>query len=230
MTRSRLRIVAAVIAAAVFCITVHLLIVDPALQPAALLLITAPWLLVGASKAASTARSRSTRPAIAVLVIGSLLAIASWAVWRVGQRLGDRADLLMFAESTLFLLSLALLFGASLFSGREPLVTRLARVERSGDVTPAIVRYTRRVTVGWALFFLAAAAIATVLFTTQSREAWSAFINLALWPLTVVAFAVEYAIRIRVLADVAHASPWSGLQAFMRRGAIESDLARERVR
>lgn len=73
--------------------------------------------------------------------------------------------------------ALAVLFGRTLVAGREPLVTRFARIVR-GELPPEIVGYTRSVTAAWTLFFIVMALIAIVLYSTASREAWSAFVNL----------------------------------------------------
>jgi|GEM_PF-710529 len=205
---------AAVIAAAVYFVVLHRLIVDHTMAPLALMLIAAPWLIAGAS---ACAKAMTGRPAARIVLGVVVFGIAMGLVARCGSVLDERVEWLAYLENLLFVLSLAGLFASSLFGPREALVTRLARVARQGDMPPAVVRYTRRVTMAWAAFFATAALVSTVLFATASREVWSAFVNLALWPSTVLAFGVEYAIRVRVLPQGAHTSPLDGMRLFMDR-------------
>lgn len=210
--------IASLIVVAIYCVAVHVLIVDHTMPSLTLFVISAPWLVAAGSAFLTATRAWSRSGIVTVVVVGFDVAAGAFCVWQVGRWLGARIDLPIFAESFLFLSWLAVLFAASLRGDREALVTRLARSARRGDMPPAVVRYTRRVTAGWAAFFALAATTSALLFATQSREAWSAFVNLALGPSTVAVFAIEYAIRRRVLPDVAHVSPMAGVRAFMQRG------------
>lgn len=219
--------VATLLVAAIYCVVVHLLIVDHTMPSLTLLVITSPWLAAGASAVSAAAKARSVSFVTTTLVIGVGLVLAACIVWELGVWLHGRVDVPIFAESFVFLLSLTLLFAASLVGDREAFVTRLARIARRGDMPPTVVRYTRRVTLGWAVFFALAAALSAALFATVSRELWSAFVNLALWPLTAVAFAIEYAIRVRVLPDVEHMSPLVGVRTFMHRDDVGIESAQD---
>jgi uncharacterized membrane protein len=106
---------------------------------------------------------------------------------------------------------MALSFGQSLLKPREALCTQLAdRVH--GPLTPQEVRYTRRVTAAWALFFILIAVATLILFLFASLELWSLFANFCVLPLIGLMFAGEYAIRRRVLPQV----PRRGILAAVR--------------
>ena len=62
---------------------------------------------------------------------------------------------------TLVLLWLAFFFGRTLRPGAVPLIERIARVGKP-DLSPALCRYTRRLTAMWSLYFLAAAALSSL--------------------------------------------------------------------
>ena len=112
---------------------------------------------------------------------------------------------------------LAYFFGHTLAGGRVPLVTRLAQGVR-GALSPALVRYTRQVTVAWTLFFAGITATSTALFLFASLEAWSFFANLLSLPLLGMMFAVEYLVRVRMLPDEKH-SPLDSVRAYWKTSA-----------
>ena len=64
-----------------------------------------------------------------------------------------------------------------------------------GAVTPAVARYTRQITLAWTLFFVAIAAVSTLLFATAPIVTWSTFANYLSLPLVAVMFAAEHACR-----------------------------------
>lgn len=53
---------------------------------------------------------------------------------------------------------LAYFFGRTLRAGRVPLIERVARV-RDPELTPALCRYTRRLTAVWSMYFVVAALL-----------------------------------------------------------------------
>jgi uncharacterized membrane protein len=111
--------------------------------------------------------------------------------------------------------ALAVLFGRTLLAGREPLVTRFARIVH-GTLPPPIERYTRAVTTVWTAFFGVMAVIAMALYALAPREAWSAFVNLLTIPCVAAMFAVEYAVRRIRFPDFEHVSIVEGARAFQR--------------
>lgn len=95
---------------------------------------------------------------------------------------------------------LAIGFGRTLSAGRQPMCTQIAAIMNT-EVSPALARYTRRVTIAWTAFFVASAALSVALFAFGTLEAWSAFANLATMPLVGLMFVGEYLVRLRVLPE-----------------------------
>jgi len=93
---------------------------------------------------------------------------------------------------------LAFGFGGSLRSGGTALCTRLAD-KLHGPLTPAEVRYTRQVTMAWALFFGVLMLATLLLYVSAPLTLWSMFVNFGTLPLIGAMFAGEYAVRRRVL-------------------------------
>lgn len=86
-------------------------------------------------------------------------------------------------------------FGMSLMKGM-PVIERLARL-REPDLPAIAVRYTRRVTQAWCVFFVlnGAAALATTL--QASDEVWMLYNGLISYLLMGAMFAGEYLLRLR---------------------------------
>ena len=208
-------LVAFAAAAATYLALVHWLLVSDAAPRLSLLVIVAPWFAALLSSLWSDRRAGAAawRRGAAIAVVVGCAGVA----WRWGDRLAAHADGVLFVENLLFLATLAGAFAVTLRPGSEALITRLARIERRGDMPPRVVRYTRAITLGWSLFFVMAATGSTILFFTQSRTVWSSFVNLALGPLVVATFVVEYLVRLRVLRGVAHGTLMDGVMAFHRR-------------
>ena len=95
---------------------------------------------------------------------------------------------------------LAIWFGRSLFGDRQALCTQFARFDQP-VMTDAILRYTRRVTLAWTVFFVTMAGTSVGLFLWSSVSVWSLFANFFSLPLVILMFAAEYAVRCRVLPE-----------------------------
>jgi uncharacterized membrane protein len=106
---------------------------------------------------------------------------------------------------------LAASFGQSLFGGRVALCTQIAD-KVHGPLTPQELRYTRRVTAAWALFFVLITAATLGLFLFAPLRIWSLFANFCVLPLIGLMFVAEYAVRRRVLPQV----PRGGILAAVR--------------
>jgi uncharacterized membrane protein len=207
--------VLAVLGTVAYFACLHQLIVARAYPLVVLALVLAPWAVAAVAFAVRAARSATgVRRAAIVVASGAVIVGATWSASRYGSGLAARADLVIYGENIAFFAWLAGLFGITLFHGREPLVTRMARKVRRGHMPPSVVRYTRRVTAGWTLFFVAEIVVASVLFFGASREAWSLFVNLLIWPVVGLGFVVEFAIRRVVLRDVGHESIADSFRAF----------------
>lgn len=193
-----------------YCVALHLLIAQRNMPRVALALALAPGLLAGLSIGAKSRHAWS---------VPIVMGLFGGVLWRFGDALAAGVDHVLYFENLAFDLLLALVFAITLRPGREALVTRLARIVHGGTIPDVIVPYTRAVTAVWAIYFIALASISTLLFFTQSREAWSLFINVLVWPITVALFAIEYAVRLRVLRDVDHVSLWTTMRAFRHRAS-----------
>lgn len=122
---------------------------------------------------------------------------------------------LFFLEHAGANLALGILFGRTLAPGREPLVTRFARIVH-GEVPPLVERYTRKVTVAWTVFFVTLFTLSCALYLGKLLEAWSFLANI-LSPLLIGAmFVIEYAIRLRALPDWERVGILGGIRAFSR--------------
>ena len=62
---------------------------------------------------------------------------------------------------TLLFLWLAVFFGRTLRAGAMPLIERIAR-QGKPDLSPTLCRYTRGLTAGWTVYFVAAALLAAL--------------------------------------------------------------------
>ena len=193
-----------------YCVALHLLIAQRNMPRVALALALAPGLAAVLSICARNKRRWS---------VPIVMGISGGVLWRFGDALAASVDHVLYFENLAFDLLLALVFAITLRPGREALVTRLARIVHGGTIPDVIVPYTRAVTAVWAIYFIALGSISTLLFFTQSREAWSLFINVLVWPMTVALFAIEYAVRLRVLRDVDHVSLWTTMRAFRHRAS-----------
>ena len=107
------------------------------------------------------------------------------------------------------------LFGRTLRRGTEPLITRLARQVRGG-LSPAMERYTRRLTRAWCVFFAAQLAASALLFAFAPLEIWSLFVNVLNFPLVVLMFAGDYLYRVVRYRGEAQSSIVTQIRAFAR--------------
>jgi uncharacterized membrane protein len=110
-----------------------------------------------------------------------------------------------------FYFIMAFTFGRSLRKGSVPLCTQLAD-KVHGPLSALELRYTRRVTLAWVIFFLLNLAANILLFEFAPLRIWSMFVNFCSLPLILLMFVAEYAVRRRVLPQVQR----SGLIATLR--------------
>ncbi len=210
-----------------YFIALHALVAARTMPSLLLALVLAPWAVAFAALAAKRFNAAAGLRRAAIVIVACGLAVA--VVWFARDRwatLVAKADLVLYLENALFFAWLAVLFAISLASPREPLVTRMARKARRGDMPPEVVRYTRLVTLCWAVYFAAIVAVSSFLYFGGSREAWSLFVNLLIWPLVAAAFVIEYAIRLTVLRHVRHVPLMTGFRAFRNRDVVGDADAR----
>jgi uncharacterized membrane protein len=149
------------------------------------------------------------------LLSGIIVAASALAFhYAVGvARVGAWVDRLVLAQHVGINAGLGFVFGRSLVAGRRPLVTAFASLLHE-RMTPALLVYTRRVTVAWTAFFLAMVTLSLVLFFFAPIEVWSFFANLLSLPLVALMFVVEYAARKRVLPEGERAGFFAAVQAY----------------
>ncbi len=91
-----------------------------------------------------------------------------------------------------------ILFGTTLL--RPPtMVERFARL-RKPELSPAGVRYTRRVTEAWCLFFVFNCAVAAYTALFASREVWALYNGFIVYILMGTLFVGERAVRRRMIS------------------------------
>jgi len=160
---------------------------------------------------------RSTHRALA-LMLWSAVAVLLWRAWPLVE---SRFEWIYFIQHFGAFALLAIGFGRSLADGAEPMVTRFARIIHGKDLAPALMRYTRRATLAWTLFFVTIAATSTLLFFAGSMQAWSLLINLLTPVLVATMFALEFAVRTAVLPPALRTGLADSVRAFIHasRGA-----------
>lgn len=137
-----------------------------------------------------------------------------------GALLYAASDWLVAHFSWIFLLQhagmhalLGVAFGRTLLAGATPMISRFARIVH-GTLSPALVRYTRSVTLAWTWYFGAMATLSLLLFWLAPLRTWSVFANLLGAPLLVLMFAGEYAVRRLVLPACDRAGPIEAIRAW----------------
>ena len=170
----------------------------------------------------------------AALVVGPMLALATWLAWRRGRRLlGLGAGLATAAlvvhgwrggalppgaiyvgQHVAIHVLLAFAFGLTLQAGREPLVTALARRVHGGSIAPAMAAYARKVTVAWTAYFIVMAALSLVLYASAPFAIWATFANLVTPVVIGVMFLGEYLLRYRLHPEFERATLAQAMRAY----------------
>lgn len=167
-----------------------------------------------------------------VLLLALGLAYAVFAHWLTtaegGASLGGLAPYVpwfYYLQHLAMFVALAAWFGASLRGGREPLVTRFARLAGEALDAPGLA-YTRGATLAWAAFCAAMAAASTLLYFLAPLELWSLFANVLSLPLVGAMFVAEFAVRLRTRPELCHGGVLRSVRAYWERGASHSPGAR----
>ncbi|RBA25051.1 hypothetical protein [Herminiimonas fonticola] len=125
----------------------------------------------------------------------------------------SRLDRIYLVEHIATNMMLCWFFAHTLFGGRTPIITTLARSIHP-DIPDNVVRYTRTVTLAWALFFVVQILLSLLIYYAAPISAWSLFANVLNWPLVILMFAAEYACRKRVNPDFQHATVKESVAAY----------------
>lgn len=204
----KLRVAGLVAAGAGYAVLAHWVTASPEHAAGGALLAVAPWLVVALVMA-----WRSSRPALGAV----LCLLAAAALWLQRDALTRNFAWVYLLQHVGIFLSLGLGFGLTLRAGRQPLVTRLARLVH-GTLDADALAYTRRVTWAWTAFFVAVAGVSAVLFVLAPLAAWSVFANLATPLLVAAMFVAEYLVRLRMLPRLRHNGVLESVRAW-RAGA-----------
>ena len=153
---------------------------------------------------------RHTVPTYIVVLAAALGALLLYDNWPILEK--NFSVVYLLQECGMYGL-LALGFGRSLRAGDVALCTQLAD-KLHGPLNAAEIRYSRRVTLAWTLFFVVMTAAVAVLYVSVPRAVWSAFVNFGAIPLIVTMFAVEYAVRRRVLPHSERRGIWATMRVF----------------
>lgn len=121
------------------------------------------------------------------------MAAAAAAIVLVWQ-LPDPARWLMYLPPVLIDLALCWAFARTLGGGREPLITRFARLE-GRPLDARQLAYTRRLTLVWAVFFSGLAAVSMFLAWRAPPAVWSLFTNGAGYVMALLLFLGEHVLR-----------------------------------
>ena len=171
----------------------------------------------------------------AFLTIGPVGLLALGLAWRSPQRLVGLAACLVAAALIawywralrahfvwLYLLQqvglyglLGITFGRTLGRDRVPLCTRVALLVH-GTLALDALRYTRRLTIAWTLFFALITAAMLLLFRLAPLALWSTFANFGAAALVIVMFLIENRVRRRLLPDMAHVGVIATIRASAR--------------
>jgi|KBSMisStaDraftv2_1062788.scaffolds.fasta_scaffold203647_3 uncharacterized membrane protein len=179
------RIVAILLASIAYVVGTHWLMTRGGGSPWNVVGVLTPMLLaiaVGAWRGGQHLLGAIAALAIAALCTQALMGIAV------------SSQMLYLAQHAGIHLFLAVGFGSTLRAGHTPLITTLAaRVHR--ELTPAMLVYTRKLTLAWVVYFLVMASVSLALFAFASFATWALFANL-LTPCTMVLmFGGEYVLR-----------------------------------
>jgi uncharacterized membrane protein len=173
----------------------------PLLNHAAAVFDEPRWAALGVALLAWALTSGRLNGVGAMLPAAATFALSLWLAGRF-------PGLLLYTPPVVINLALCGVFARTLVGDREPLVTRIARIERSGQLPPDLARYTRNLTRAWAGFFVLMAAISVTLAVTGPLAAWSLFTNILNYLLVALFFILEYLYRRVRYRHHPHASPW----------------------
>ena len=169
------------------------------------LLLCSAWL--GASL-----DSHAGRSSYKIVLITALMVVIA-VVWWV------HPVLFIYMPAIAINLFLATYFFSTLRPGSDPLVTRIARIERS-DFDDAVYAYTRKVTWAWALLFSGLLVETIALIAFAPVELTLLFLNCINYLLIPLFFVAEYICRRIVLRHYTHISPLVLAARLSRRGIM----------
>lgn len=146
--------------------------------------------------------------------LGGLAAAAALVVWM--DHLPESSDLAFGLPHAAIYLSLFALFGRTMLPGQTPLITQIAlRVHgTTPPLAPAYWAYTRTVTIAWCVFFIAEVLASLLLYAYAPHGVWALYITVIHFPLVLLMFVAEYAVRRLFLRDYPRVTIPTAIRAF----------------
>ena len=176
-------------AKAIALLGIALLVVWVSLNPSVLTIwvLASPLLLLALDQARAALRTGAWRNWFA-----AALSLASFAlIAAFSPALVSRFEWLYLAQHVGVHALLAGMFARSLLPGNTPLCTQLAAWVHEDVTEPPLWRYTRGVTVAWALYFTAVCLVSLALFRWGSFAAWTWFSTIGTLAGTALVFVLE---------------------------------------
>jgi len=207
------RVLAAALALAGYAVLSHVLMLVAADEPWAVLVLLGP-LLLGVSAVAVQQRHLPSLLACMVAACGL------WAYVTTHES-QHRIEHLYVLQHAGIHFALACVFATTLRPGAMPLISAFAaRVHRT--MTPALLRYTRQVTLLWSAYFGAMVLLSLGLFIAAPWWWWSVFANLVT-PMTAGAlFLAEYLLRYRLHPEFERATLAQAFRAYRDTPLLEA--------
>ena len=195
-TGRRAQLAAVLVVLVAYSVLSHYSNLNPQAYDLRTLLALAPMLTLGL-----VLLWRWSAPLIALLAAAAT-AFLLYAFWPL---FAHNFSIVYLVQQAGFYSILAFTFGRSLRSGSVPVCTQLAD-KVHGPLSALELRYTRKVTLAWAIFFLVNVAATFLLFAFAPLRVWSAFVNFGSLPLMLLMFAAEYVVRRHALPQVQRSS------------------------
>jgi uncharacterized membrane protein len=140
------------------------------------------------------------------------LAAAALMLWWLDRQPEASAFAYGLPHAAVYLFLLGF-FARSLAAGHTPLVTLLA-LRVHGSLPPGVAAYTRGVTIAWCVFFTAQVLASILLFLYAPREVWALFITALHFPLVLLMFVLEFAVRRWLIPDHSRTSILKAIRVF----------------
>jgi uncharacterized membrane protein len=141
-------------------------------------------------------------PPLRVALLGIALLACLWAA------LSETAALnLVYIAPVAIYMAVGAVFGRTLLPGREPLVCRIARLDRGGTLPDDLAAHARAVTWAWTLLLIAFIVVSIALALFGTPETWSWFNNVWAFVLMASLFAGEYVFRLVRFRHYQHNNP-----------------------
>lgn len=200
------RLVLGLLAAAAYALLSHGLMLHAADHPWAVAALLGPLLLAGLGFAL---KRRHLLVVVLMLLagVGLLVVVARGGIGPVAR--------LYVAQHVGIHFALCLSFGLSLWRSPLSLIGQIAQ-RVHGSLTPAMVAYTRRVTVVWTGYFLGMALLSLWVYARWSWDSWSLLANVVTPLAIALLFVGEYLLRYRLHPEFERSTLLSAVRAYSR--------------